>query len=116
MLTVAVSISSAASNIGSAIPFVATHKVLFAVVAIAVLAAINLRGVRESGTAFAIPTYAFIFGVFAMLGWGLFRIYVLGDNLQAESAGLQLRGDDEHLYGIAFAFLIARSFPPAAPR
>ncbi|WP_143860778.1 amino acid permease, partial [Nocardia cerradoensis] len=44
VLTVAVSISSAASNIGSAIPFVATHKVLFAVVAIALLTAVNLRG------------------------------------------------------------------------
>ena len=50
VLTVAVSISSAAANIGSAVPFVATHKVVFAVVAIVVLTAINLRGIRESGT------------------------------------------------------------------
>jgi len=110
VLTVAVSISSAASNIGSAIPFVATHKVLFAVVAIVVLTSINLRGIRESGVAFAIPTYAFIFGMFAMLGWGLLRIFVLGDDLRAESAGFQLNAEDEHLYGLAFAFLIARSF------
>lgn len=110
VLTVAVSISSAASNIGSAIPFVATHKVLFAVVAIALLTAINLRGVRESGKTFAIPTYAFIFGMFFMLGWGLLRIYVFGDDLTAESAGFGLEAEDEHLYGIAFAFLIARAF------
>ncbi|WP_288048068.1 APC family permease, partial [Nocardia sp.] len=110
VLTVAVSISSAASNIGSAIPFVATHKVLFAVVAIAVLTAINLRGVRESGTAFAIPTYAFIVGMFVMLGWGMFQIFVLGDDLRAESAGFSLDAEDEHLYGLAFVFLIARSF------
>ncbi|TLG16370.1 APC family permease [Nocardia cyriacigeorgica] len=110
VLTVAVSISSAASNIGSAIPFVATHKVLFAVVAIALLTAINLRGVRESGKTFAIPTYAFIFGMFFMLGWGLLRIYVFGEDLTAESAGFGLEAEDEHLYGIAFAFLIARAF------
>lgn len=110
VLTVAVSISSAASNIGSAIPFVATHKVLFAVVAIVILTAINLRGVRESGTAFAIPTYAFIVGMGAMLVWGLFRTYVLGDDIQAESAGFGLNAEDEHLYGLAFAFLIARAF------
>ncbi|TQF66296.1 APC family permease [Rhodococcus spelaei] len=110
VLTVAVSISSAASNIGSAVPFVATHKVLFAVAAIALLTAINLRGIRESGTAFAIPTYAFIVGMFLMLAWGLFRIYVLGDNVQAESAGFVLKAEDQHLYGIAFAFLIARAF------
>ncbi|MFC8046964.1 APC family permease [Nocardia sp. NPDC057353] len=110
VLTVAVSISAAASNIGSAIPFVATHKVLFAVVAIALLTAINLRGVRESGTAFAVPTYAFIVGMFVMLGWGLFQVYVLGAELHAESAGFGLEAEEEHLYGIAFAFLIARAF------
>ncbi|MFE3443353.1 APC family permease [Nocardia sp. NPDC059180] len=110
VLTVAVSISSAASNIGSAVPFVAEHKVLFAVVAIALLTAINLRGVRESGKTFAIPTYAFIVGMFFMLGWGLLRIYVFGEELTAESAGFGLDAEDEHLYGIAFAFLIARAF------
>ncbi|MBF6212770.1 APC family permease [Nocardia puris] len=110
VLTVAVSISAAASNIGSAIPFVNTHKVLFAVVAIALLTAINLRGIRESGAAFAVPTYAFMIGMFAMLGWGLFRTMVLGEELTAESAGFQLEAEDSYLYGIALAFLVARAF------
>lgn len=110
VLTVAVSISAAASNIGSAIPFVNTHKVLFAVVAIAVLTAINLRGIRESGAAFAVPTYAFMIGMFVMLGWGLFRTVVLGEELTAESAGFQLEAEDGYLYGIALAFLVARAF------
>ncbi|MFD4368294.1 APC family permease [Rhodococcus sp. NPDC058521] len=110
VLTVAVSISSAASNIGSAIPFVAHHKVLFAVAAIVILTAVNLRGIRESGAAFAAPTYAFIGGMTVMLLWGLFRIYVEGDTLQAESAGFDMKAEDSHLYGIAFAFLIARAF------
>ncbi len=79
VLTVAVSMSSAMSNIGSAVPFIDQHKVWFAVVAILVLASMNLRGIRESGTAFAIPTYAFMIGMYIMLGWGLFQIYVLGD-------------------------------------
>ncbi|RVW03495.1 APC family permease [Rhodococcus spongiicola] len=110
VLTVAVSISSAASNIGSAVPFVAEHKVLFAVAAIAMLTAINLRGVRESGTTFAIPTYAFIFGMLLMLAWGFARIYIFGEDVQAESAAFDLQAEDTHLYGIAFAFLIARAF------
>ena len=79
VLTVAVSMSSAMSNIGSAVPFIAQHKVLFAVVAILVLASMNLRGIRESGTAFAIPTYAFMIGMYIMLAWGFFQIFVLGD-------------------------------------
>ncbi|MGV9662029.1 APC family permease [Nocardia niigatensis] len=109
VLTVAVSISSAASNIGSAVPFVATHKVLFAVSAIVILTAINLRGVRESGTAFAIPTYAFMIGMFIMLIWGFARIG-LGQTVHAESYGFGLKAEDEHLFGLAFVFLIARAF------
>ncbi|MFJ9363796.1 APC family permease [Nocardia sp. NPDC101769] len=109
VLTVAVSISSAASNIGSAVPFVATHKVLFAVSAIVILTAINLRGVRESGTAFAIPTYAFMIGMFVMLIWGFARIG-LGQTVHAESYGFGLKAEDEHLFGLAFVFLLARAF------
>ncbi|MGU3433334.1 APC family permease [Actinomycetes bacterium M1A6_2h] len=110
VLTVAVSISAAASNIGSAVPFVATHKVLFAVAAIVLITSINLRGIRESGTAFAIPTYAFMVGMFLMLVWGLVKVFVLGDDVSAESSNFQLKEDDSHLYGIAFAFLVARAF------
>ncbi|MBY6362061.1 APC family permease [Rhodococcoides corynebacterioides] len=110
VLTVAVSISAAASNIGSAVPFVAEHKVLFAVAAIAAITAVNLRGVRESGTAFAIPTYAFMVGMFVMLAWGLIQVFVLGEDVAAESSAFDLQAEDSHLYGIAFAFLLARAF------
>ncbi|KQU34690.1 MULTISPECIES: APC family permease [unclassified Rhodococcus (in: high G+C Gram-positive bacteria)] len=110
VLTVAVSISAAASNIGSALPFVAEHKVLFAVAAIVLITSINLRGVRESGTAFAIPTYAFMVGMVVMLVWGLVQVYVLGDDVSAESSNFELQAEDSHLYGIAFAFLLARAF------
>jgi amino acid transporter len=110
VLTVAVSTASAMSNIGSAIPFVADHKVLFCVCAILLVMAMNLRGVRESGVAFAVPTYAFIVGVGIMLAWGLFRIYVLGDALRAESAGFQMHAERSAITGFALVFLVARSF------
>ncbi len=71
VLTVAVSTASAMSNIGSALPFVAAHKVWFCVATILVVMALHLRGVRESGVAFAIPTYAFILGVSIMISWGV---------------------------------------------
>jgi amino acid transporter len=110
VLTVAVSTASAMSNIGSAIPFVASHKVLFCVIAILLVMALNLRGIRESGVAFAIPTYAFIVGVGLMLVWGLFRIYVLGDPIRAESAGFVMHAERDSIAGFAFVFLVARSF------
>jgi amino acid transporter len=109
-LTVAVSMSSAMSNIGSAVPFINHHKVLFAVIAILLLAALNLRGVKETGTAFAIPTYAFLLGMFAMLGWGFFQIYVLGEPLQAESAGFEMHSEHGDILGFALVFLVARAF------
>ncbi len=110
VLTVAVSMASAMSNIGSAIPFVGEHKVLFAVTAILLLASANLRGIRESGTAFAIPTYLFMIGMFVLLGWGLFQIYVLGEPLQAESAGFELHAEHDDIMGFALVFLVARAF------
>ncbi len=110
VLTVAVSMASAMSNIGSAFPFIAQHKVVFAVAAILLLTAINLRGIRESGTAFAIPTYAFIIGMFLMLLWGFVQIHVLGHNLQAESAEFQLHAEHDDIAGLALVFLVARSF------
>ena len=110
VLTVAVSMSSAMSNIGSAVPFINQHKVLFAVIAILVLASINLRGIRESGTAFAIPTYAFMVGIFIMLGWGFFQIYVLGTPLRAESAGFEMHSEHGEILGFALVFLVARAF------
>ena len=110
VLTVAVSMASAMSNIGSAVPLIAQHKVLFAVTAIVLLTAMNLRGIRESGTAFAIPTYAFIVGMFIMLGWGFFQIHVLGHDLRAESAGFELHSEHGDILGFALVFLVARSF------
>ncbi|HET7741471.1 MAG TPA: APC family permease, partial [Mycobacterium sp.] len=110
VLTVAVSMSSAMANIGSAVPFIAQHKVLFAVTAILIIAALNLRGIRESGTAFAIPTYAFMIGMFVMLGWGFFQILVLGQPLRAESAGFEMHSEHGDVLGFALVFLVARAF------
>jgi amino acid transporter len=110
VLTVSVSISSAAANIGSVVPFVATHKVEFAVGAIVILTAINLRGIRESGTVFAIPTYAFVIGIVAMVIWGATRVFLLGDDIPAESADFQLLEEGDHLTGFALVFLVLRAF------
>ncbi|MDN5758604.1 MAG: APC family permease [Tomitella sp.] len=110
VLTVAVSIAAAVSNIGAAIPVVGRHKAAFAVLAIIVLAAANMRGLREAGKTFAIPTYIFIVSVGAMLVWGLVDAFALGADLHAESADFTMRSDNSHLYGVALVFLVARAF------
>jgi amino acid transporter len=109
VLTVAVSVASGVNNLGSAIPFVAEHRVGLAVTVVAVLTAVNLRGVRESGFAFAFPTYLFIAVLAAMIAWGLVRVVILGHEVRAESAGFELRAEHT-VFGFAFAFLLMRAF------
>ncbi len=109
VLTVAVSVSSGVENLGSAWSYAGQHKVEVAVVVVVVLTAMNLRGIREAGTAFAIPTYAFMFSILLMIGWGLFRVFVLGDQIRAESAGLTVNPTHE-IVGFAFVFLMVRAF------
>lgn len=110
ILTVAVSVSAGVSNLGSVVPFVAEHKVGIALAAIAVLAALNLRGLRESGTAFAVPTYLFIVVIVGMILTGLIRVFVLGQDLRAPSADIVIDAEKHHLTSVAFAFLLLRTF------
>lgn len=74
VLTVAVSISSGVAAITSAVPSLYPERVLLGVAFIVLITLINLRGVRESGTIFAAPTYIFILSISAMIGLGLFKM------------------------------------------
>lgn len=109
VLTVAVSVAAGVENAGSAITWLDEHKVVVCLLLVAVLAAINLRGVRESGIAFAVPTYGFMVAVFGMIIYGFFRIYLTDDAVYTESAGFELEA--EHVVtGPALVFLLLRSF------
>jgi amino acid transporter len=112
ILTVAVSISSGAQYASAAIPAIQDHEVLVAVIMVAVLAALNLRGVRESGTFFAIPTYLFMVAILGMCGLGFMRM-LAGDLPDVESADLTIlpqEGWEQPLTTIALIFLLARAF------
>ncbi|RPI86735.1 MAG: amino acid permease, partial [Chloroflexi bacterium] len=73
ILTVAVSISSGVAQIVSAFPALDPYRVPMAIVAVFIIMLINLRGVKESGTAFAVPTYFFVLMMFLTVGVGLIR-------------------------------------------
>ena len=109
VLTVAVSVAAAVDHLASAIDFVGEHRVAVAVGIVVLLAAINLRGIRDSGLAFALPTYAFLVGMVALVGWGYTRVWLLGDELRAPSADLEVVGEGT-VAGFALAFLLARAF------
>ncbi|WP_307816384.1 APC family permease [Nocardioides limicola] len=112
VLTVAVSISSGTQYAAAALPFIAGNEVLFASAMVVLLMALNMRGVRESGTVYAIPTYAFIIAVLAMCGYGLLR-WLTGDLPSVASADYQIvptPGYEEPLTTAALIFLLARAF------
>ncbi|MFD0060740.1 APC family permease [Streptomyces sp. NPDC056637] len=111
VMTVAVSVASGVDNIISALPALNGYRVLLAVGFVALLTAINLRGVRESGKTFAAPTYLFIGGVLIMVITGLIR-YALGDAPVSETAayGITPQKSDTHLAGLALVMLVLRAF------
>ncbi|HVN11478.1 MAG TPA: APC family permease [Kineosporiaceae bacterium] len=112
VLTVAVSVSSGAQYAAAAIPLLRGHQALFAVVVVLVLMTMNLRGVKESGTLFAVPTYLFMAAIIGMGLIGLVR-FALGDLPMVESAELEIKPSPEFsagLAGLAWAFLLLRAF------
>jgi amino acid transporter len=73
VLTVSVSVVAGVFALTSAVPSLVTHRVLLSLAFIVFITLANLRGVRESGTLFAVPTFAFIASILVMLAIGLVR-------------------------------------------
>jgi amino acid transporter len=111
VMTVAVSVAAGVDNIISAVPSLHAQRTVLAVLFVAVLAIVNLRGLRESGRAFAAPTYLFAGGVLVMCATGLFRAAV-GDAPVAESAahGIEPAPGEGGLTGFALLLLGLRAF------
>lgn len=78
ILTVSVSIAAGVAQITSAYPEMFEHRIGIALVIILAMTVINLRGVKESGAAFSVPTYAFLLVAFLMLGVGFYQ-YITGN-------------------------------------
>jgi amino acid transporter len=108
IMTVAVSVASGVDNIISAFPVLNTFRVELAVGFIVVLAAVNLRGVRESSKAFALPTYLFIASIGVMVVTALIRT-MLGDAPVAESAHYAVKATQD-VTQAGFVLLLLRAF------
>jgi amino acid transporter len=107
VLTVAVSVTAGVIAISSAAPGLARHRVAVAIGIVALLTLANLRGVKEAGVLFAIPTYGFVAMVFVILATGFVRC--LSGCPQAETAHLPLEATST--IGM---FLILRAFSSGA--
>jgi len=108
VLTVAVSVVAGVAAITSAVPALAPHAVSLSLGFVALLTVVNLRGVKESGRAFAIPTYGFVLAIYAMLAVGFAKV-AFGGGITAESAHLELH-HVAHTGGLFTVFLVLRAF------
>lgn len=111
VLTVAVSVAAAAENVISAVQGLQEHRLALSLGLVAMLTALNLRGLKESGKGLSLTTYGFVVGVLGMVGYGLFRAFT-GDTPVAESAAYEIVAEpgSSGLTGLAFAFLALRAF------
>ncbi len=112
ILTVAVSISSGAQYAAAGIPFLSGHEAIAASALVLVLMAVNLRGIRESGAYFAVPTYLFMVAILGMCGVGLLRL-LTGTLPAVESADFQIIADpgfEGPLTTFGLMILLARAF------
>jgi amino acid transporter len=109
ILTVSVSAAAGVRAVTSAFPDLVEHRVLLALTAIALITWVNLRGIRESGSVFAIPTYAFVGGVLLVVGiglaryWGLFGLTPIIPEIHEAVEGTALTG-------FAYIWLLMRAF------
>jgi amino acid transporter len=110
-LTVAVSIAASVEAIVSAFPDVHPYAVPLAIALVLLIAMGNLRGVRESGTAFAIPTYGFVFLLGGTILVGLAQVFLSDDpNIFRVGVPDKQPTHQEAVAGIAFAWLVLRAF------
>ncbi len=108
VLTVAVSVVAGVANVVSAFPRLAPHAVAVSVALVALLAVMNLRGVKESGRIFAVPTYGFVASVLLLLAVGAVRA-LTGHPVVAESASYHLVATT-NAAGAATLLLALRAF------
>jgi len=106
-LTVAVSVSAGIAAITSAFPGLFSFRVVLCVAAIALIAYGNLRGLRESGRLFALPSYLFIGGFLVMIGVGFSRYAVAG-------APAASSAEVHESFQVLSVFLILRAFASGA--
>jgi len=106
VLDVAVSVAAGTAALTSALPALYPYRVLICLALITVLGVANLRGVRQSGALFAIPTYSFVVALGGTLLWGFYRLATVGPSA--------IRVPSAHQAVIAVSgltlFIIAKAF------
>ncbi|HSE59115.1 MAG TPA: APC family permease [Nitrospiraceae bacterium] len=104
VLTVAVSVAAGIAAITSAVPALFPHRTMLGVIAILLVLVVNLRGVRESGRVFAVPTYVFIGTLLTMLLIGGWQMLTGGVSSPAGPAAMQTGVESVSIFLLLRAF------------
>jgi amino acid transporter len=110
ILTAAVGISAGVTALTSAVPVLLPHTLELCLLILAILAVVNLRGVKESGTAFIIPTFMFIGTLFVLIVVGVYKVVSSGFHPQSLAVIPQSHPPHHQLMGLAFVWLILKAF------
>ena len=110
ILTAAVGISAGVTALTSAVPALLPETTTLCLVILAVITLVNLRGVKESGTAFIVPTFLFIGTLLTLIGVGVFKVVSSGFHPVAVLAPPSQHTAGIHLAGLAFWWLILKVF------
>src|SRR6185503_16526619 len=111
ILTVAVSVAAGTAALASAFPVFEDYVVPVAITFVILIAVMNLRGVKESGKVFAVPTYFFLTNMAVLLGVGIIRMLANGLPVDSHHAGqLELGDKGSGLLLGASLFLVMRAF------
>jgi amino acid transporter len=106
ILTVSVSISSGVAQIVSAYPAIFPYRVWLAVIAVLFIMVMNLRGVKESGKAFAVPTYFFVLMMSVTVGYGIFRYFTGSLGMVVDPPHFEA----QHVISIITPFILLHAF------
>jgi amino acid transporter len=111
IITVAIQSAAGVAAIISTFPEINNYKVHLTLLIILILTFVNLRGVKEAGLVFVIPSYLFIFSMLLVFGFGLFR-YFSGTlpTYQTDTEGLVPIGESQGLLSLAAGLLILKAF------
>src|SRR6266566_1175038 len=116
IMTVAVSIAGGVAAITSAYHSLIPHTVLLCMLSIAILVIVNLRGVRESGAAFSIPTYVFVLMMVLLIAYGAYRAMLDGSSavetgvMKVDPVSLRSHGLASAPTAFALGWLLLRGF------
>ena len=111
IVTLAIQTAAGVAAIISTFPELAPWKIEICIVVISLLSYGNLRGVKEAGRAFALPTYLFVFSMFTVFGIGIYRELTTGlPQLNPEAPGAIEIGTEQGLLSAAAIFILLRAF------